>query len=160
MNRHGLLIANCEFPKAPNLSGLATPANDVAALEAALTNKSKGDFKVECIRDGHSVEIKDKIEKLLRQTADTDSLAVLYYSGHGILDPAGRLYLAANDTEDEMYFRSIGVHEILNSVRQHNSKRVVIILDCCYSGAGVSMYELKGSPASSVSDSKAVVQAP
>lgn len=152
MNRQGLLIANCEFPRAPNLSRLATPANDVTALEAALTNKSKGDFKVESVRDGHSVEIKDKIEKLLRRAADSDGLAVLYYSGHGILDPDGRLYLAANDTEDEMYFRSIGVHEILNSVRLHNAKRVVIILDCCYSGAGISNYELKGPNALSSSE--------
>jgi uncharacterized caspase-like protein len=153
MNRHGLLIANCEFPKAPNLTPLATPANDVEGLQAALTNKSKGDFRVECLRDGQSLEIKDRIERLLRLAGDSDSLAVLYYSGHGILDPSGHLYLAANDTEEEMYFRSIGVHEILNSVRQHNAKRVIIILDCCYSGAGVSMYELKGSSASPVSDS-------
>jgi ubiquinone/menaquinone biosynthesis C-methylase UbiE len=156
MNRHALLIANGEFPKAPNLSCLATPANDVVALEAALTNKSKGDFKVETIRDGQSFEIKDRIERLLRTAADSESLAVLYYSGHGLLDPEGHLYLAAHDTEEEMYFRSIGVLEILNSVRQHNAKRVVVILDCCYSGAGISMYELKG-PAVSVDDSGLLV---
>jgi len=152
MNRYGLLIANVDFPDHPTLSPLATPLNDVTALQNALQDQSKGGFELETVKNSKSNDLRLKIDSLLRKSAQFDGLALLYYSGHGTLDPSGRLYLATCDSRDDTYVLSVGVHEILTSVRQHGPKRIVILLDCCYSGAGGMEFELKGTPAPFLSD--------
>jgi hypothetical protein len=61
---------------------------------------------------------------------------VLYYSGHGKLNQFGQLYLATSDTElDELESSAISVGRIRDFVDVSQSKQVVIILDCCFSGA-------------------------
>jgi ubiquinone/menaquinone biosynthesis C-methylase UbiE len=148
MNRYGLLIANGDFPQAPSLSRLTIPQNDVVALKEALEDKSKGNFELEIATDCSCQSLKIKIDSLLRRTAESDGLALIYYSGHGLLDPDGQLYLAASDSNDENTFvLSVGVREILTIVRRRSPRRVVILLDCCYSGAIGSMYETKGAMA-------------
>ena len=152
MNRYGLLIANCNFPDYPSLSPLATPDNDVTALQNALKDRSKGGFDLETVKNSKSNDLRLKIDSVMRQSAQSDGLALIYYSGHGTLDPSGRLYLATYDSRENTYVLSVGVHEILTSVRQHGPKRVVILLDCCYSGAGGMEFELKGTPAPFLSE--------
>jgi ubiquinone/menaquinone biosynthesis C-methylase UbiE len=152
MNRYGLLIANCNFPDCPSLSPLATPDNDVTALQNALKDRSKGGFELETVKNSKSNDLRLKIDSVMRLSAKNDGLALIYYSGHGTLDPSGRLYLATYDSRDDTYVLSVGVHEILTSVRQHGPRRVVILLDCCYSGAGGVEFELKGTAAPFLSE--------
>lgn len=152
MNRHGLLIANCKFPDCPSLGPLQTPDNDVVALQSALKDRSKGGFELETVRNSKSNDLRLKIDSVMRRAARSDGLALIYYSGHGTLDPSGRLYLATYDSREDTYVLSVGVHEILTSVRQHGPTRVVILLDCCYSGASGMEFELKGSRAPFMSE--------
>jgi ubiquinone/menaquinone biosynthesis C-methylase UbiE len=147
MNRCGLLIANSEFPSAPCLAALVTPENDVSNLEDALRDKAKGNFELETLRNAASTDIRLKIDSTIRRAAQSDGLALIYYSGHGILDLEGHLYLAAADSREDTYVLSVGMREIVTSVRQHKPRRVIIVLDCCYSGAAGGEYETKGSTA-------------
>jgi hypothetical protein len=65
-----------------------------------------------------------------------DDLALLYFSGHGIKDQAGRLYLATTDTEhdypDASAVEGRFIQDTMLNSRSHSQ---VLILDCCYGGA-------------------------
>jgi ubiquinone/menaquinone biosynthesis C-methylase UbiE len=148
MNRYGLLIANFDFPQAPSLPKLSTPQNDVAALKSVLQDRSKGNFELETANNCNCQQIKVKIDSLFRRTAESDGLALIYYSGHGLLDPTGSLYLATSETTEENTFvLSVSVRDILTYVRHRGPRRVIILLDCCYSGAAGTLYEPKGAAA-------------
>lgn len=67
-----------------------------------------------------------------------DDLVVLYFSGHGIKDESGKLYLATRLTRKNPQGQLVRatavpasfVHNIMSDSR---CKRQVIILDCCFS---------------------------
>jgi uncharacterized caspase-like protein len=69
-----------------------------------------------------------------------DDLVLLFFSGHGIKDDAGRLYFASRITRKNAkgdLIRSTAVptsfvHDVMNNSR---AKRQAVILDCCFSGA-------------------------
>jgi formylglycine-generating enzyme required for sulfatase activity len=65
-----------------------------------------------------------------------DDLLLLYFSGHGIRNEQGQLFLAANDTEINILEASgIPADFVTNSMNNSRSQRQLLILDCCNSGA-------------------------
>ncbi|HJS85262.1 MAG TPA: hypothetical protein VJ779_07355, partial [Acetobacteraceae bacterium] len=60
----------------------------------------------------------------------------IYYSGHGKLDRAGRLCLATADTrQGALLATSISARHLRDLVEESDCDQVVLLLDCCYSGA-------------------------
>ena len=76
-------------------------------------------------------------------------MLLLYFSGHGVLDDRGQLYLAVKDTERGLLRgTAIGATFIADEMDRSHSRRQVLILDCCHSGAFAR--GSKGSPGLSV----------
>src|SRR3974390_127038 len=95
-----VLIANSIFPKENRLLPLRCPENDVDGLKASLTSRAFGLFdesSIRTLKNATNSEVQLAINKVLRQ-ARKDQLVLLYYSGHGQPDEAGRLHLATADT--------------------------------------------------------------
>src|SRR5215217_7538705 len=66
----------------------------------------------------------------------SDDLTLLYFTGHGLKDDEGRLYLAMRNTRrDALMFTSISADQLNDAMDASASRRKVLILDCCYSGA-------------------------
>jgi uncharacterized caspase-like protein len=84
-----------------------------------------------------------------------DDLLILYFSGHGVRDEFGSLFLAVRNTiRFRLQSTAIRADHIREAMDQSRSKRQVLMLDCCNSGAfaqgtkaatGVSIYALAGS---------------
>src|SRR4051812_24622073 len=65
-----------------------------------------------------------------------DDLTLLYFTGHGVKDDEGRLYLAMSNTRrDALMFTSISAAQVNDAMDACRSRRKVLVLDCCYSGA-------------------------
>ena len=65
-----------------------------------------------------------------------DDLLLLYFSGHGVKDEQGHLYLALRDTESGLLAgTAIETAFITARMDRSFSKRQVLVLDCCHSGA-------------------------
>jgi len=61
---------------------------------------------------------------------------LLYFSGHGVLDDQGELYLAAKDTERDLISgTAVPAAYITGEMNRSRSRRQVLIFDCCHSGA-------------------------
>ena len=61
---------------------------------------------------------------------------LFYYSGHGIPDIDGDIYLASSEIDpDAPYRRGFSFNELTKMIQRSVSIRIVTVLDCCYSGA-------------------------
>jgi uncharacterized protein YjbI with pentapeptide repeats len=70
-----------------------------------------------------------------------DDTLLFYYSGHGILDAEGDVYLAPSDIDPDLPLRKgFPFYYVTKLMNMCTSTRIVTILDCCYSGAA----KLKG----------------
>ena len=92
-------------------------------------NKLVGEAKGEKVKDAIYDFFDDKRNNL-------DDTLLFYYSGHGVPDVDGEMYLASSDTEpDKPYRRGFSFEELRKRMENTIATRVVVILDCCYSGS-------------------------
>jgi hypothetical protein len=133
--KYALIVGNTEYTD-PGLTKLTAPAKDVEDFESVL--KDPGicafDTVITLINQSSSTVIA-AIDEFYDQKR-YDDLLVLYFSGHGIKDEFGSLYLAFKDTIVTRLRRTaIKSADISEVMDQSRSRRQVLILDCCNSGA-------------------------
>ncbi len=134
--RLALLIGNSEYSD-PNLAKLFAPSHDVEKLAEALQDRAIGCYDVDLLLNAPFTEIRQKISRLYSRAGPKDQL-VLYFSGHGVKDDMGRLYLATKQSQlDDLRAFSIEASFITASMDESRSRRQVLILDCCHAGAVV-----------------------
>ncbi|MDQ2098934.1 MAG: SUMF1/EgtB/PvdO family nonheme iron enzyme [Tychonema bourrellyi B0820] len=133
-----MLIGVSEYQ--PGLNPLPAAVKDIEALQRVLQDPEMGGFdEVKTLANPEPHAMQLAIETLFDSRAK-DDLILLFFSGHGIKDDAGRLYFASRSTRKNPKGNLIKstaisasfVHEIMNNSR---AKRQAIILDCCFSGA-------------------------
>ena len=132
--RLALIIANSEFSD-PKLACLSMPIRDAKALAQVLSDPDIGGFDVTQVLDEPAQVVRREIERLYRRRRRGD-LLLLYYSGHGIKDDFGDLYLAVKDTEaDFLGSTALKATFVREQLDKSSSQRKVVMLDCCHSGA-------------------------
>jgi len=131
-------VGNYEHPDA--VKPLVSAPKDVAAIQRVLLNPQMGEFsEVIPLIDPDPMQMQEAIETLYRDRAK-DDLVLLFFSGHGIKDDSGKLYFSTRITRKTPKGELVKstavparfVHEIMGNSR---SRRQVMILDCCFSGA-------------------------
>jgi tetratricopeptide (TPR) repeat protein len=82
-------------------------------------------------------KVKDTIYDFFDDKTDNpDDTLLFYYSGHGVPGDDGNIYLASSDTDaDKPYRRGFSFEELRMRMQNTIPTRVVVILDCCYSGS-------------------------
>ena len=142
--RRSLLVATDDYQD-PGFQQLRAPAGDAKALAGVLRDPKIGDFDVEpvALNEPHR-EIMVRLDSFFEEARGSDFL-LLYLSGHGVLDSNGKLYFAAADTV-RTRLRSTAIEAgWLDSVIEHSlARQVVLLLDCCHSGAFPSGMLAKG----------------
>ncbi len=135
MSKFALIIANNEYTD-PGLAQLTAPGQDAADFARVLQNKDIGAFDdVQIMINQPEPGVREAIDRFFQQKR-ADDLLVLYFSGHGIKDDIGSLYLALQNTRRSL-LRSTAIKSdfIREAMDQSRSRRQVLILDCCNSGA-------------------------
>jgi len=143
-----LIIGNSEYDDA-NLARLVTPVADVGALAGLMRDTEIGGFdEVTTLINEPGTTIRRAISRFFKARRRED-LLLLYFSGHGVLDDRGHLYLAVKDTErDLLRATAVPAAFITGEMDRSRSRRQVLILDCCHSGAFAR--GAKGAPGASV----------
>jgi hypothetical protein len=134
--RYAILIASSKFPEEPGLTPLRCPENDVDAVNELLRSPDFGQFAETFVFPNKpSHEILEQIETVLHD-AGRDDLVLIYFSGHGKLNTAGQLCLATANTKlRALGSTSIPVERIKSFFDTASTRKRILILDCCYSGA-------------------------
>lgn len=129
-----LLVGNSDYKDA-RFARLRAPAHDVDALSRVLSNPRIGGFDVHKLLNEQSWVISEEIEGLFADRR-RDDLLLLYISCHGVKDASGRLHFAATNTRFErLGSTGISATWVNEQVDRSLSRRIVLLLDCCYSGS-------------------------
>ncbi|MBK6012409.1 beta-propeller fold lactonase family protein [Streptomyces sp. MBT53] len=132
--RVALLIATYDHED-EGLRRLTAPAYDADALATVLKHPDIAGFEVTTLINEPHYRVGEAIADLYRDRR-RDDLTLLYFTGHGLKDDDGRLYLAtANTRRDSLLFTSLPAEQIDQAMSGSMSRQNVLILDCCYSGA-------------------------
>ncbi|BAY31326.1 hypothetical protein NIES2107_31850 [Nostoc carneum NIES-2107] len=140
MAKLALLIGVNEYQ--PGLNALPGAVQDVKAMQRVLQHSEMGDFAdadITVLENPKRQVMEEAIETLF-SGREKDDLVLLYFSGHGIKDEAGRLYLATSQTRKNhkgglIQTTATAASLIHGMMENSRSRRQVIILDCCFSGA-------------------------
>ncbi len=139
MAKVALLIGVSEYE--PGLTPLPAAIRDIEAMRRVLGSPKLGGFdQVKPLLNPNPMEMQIEIQAAFSSSRNKDDLVLLFFSGHGVRDERGKLYLASrltHKTERGELVKGTAVaasfiHDIMNDCR---SKRQVLILDCCFSGA-------------------------
>lgn len=132
--RVALLIANEQYED-EDLRQLVAPAQDAESLATVLADAEIGGFEVETLLNAPSYRIRRTVEEFFDDRKRHD-LLLLYISGHGIKDTDGKLYFATTDTSRKLLRATAVSAAFVNEIMHRSrSRRQVLLLDCCYSGA-------------------------
>ncbi|MEA5580137.1 ABC transporter substrate-binding protein [Nodularia harveyana UHCC-0300] len=138
MAKVALLIGVSQYQV--GLNPLPAAVRDVEAMERVLKDPKIGNFDaVKKLINPERQVMAEAIEHLF-DGRQKDDLILLFFSGHGIKDESGKLYFATRNTrktDKGLLVKATTVpasfvHDVMSNSR---SKREVVILDCCFSGA-------------------------
>src|SRR3954470_7928582 len=132
--RRALVIATYEYADG-GLRRLAAPQHDAEAFAHVLKDEAIAGFDVTMLVNQPHYVVGEAIADFYGG-AGREDLTLLYFTGHGVKDDQGRLYLAMSNTRREaLMFTAISGAQLNEAMDASRSRRKVLILDCCYSGA-------------------------
>ncbi|WP_051274891.1 caspase family protein [Cellulomonas sp. URHD0024] len=133
-HRRALIVAVDEYADA-GLRRLLAPASDAAALAEALAAPGVGDFAVDVVHNGTAQEIRLSVEDFFAD-AHPDDLLLVHFSGHGLKNAGGELFLAAADSRpDRLASTAVAADFVNRQMAESRAQRIALFLDCCYGGA-------------------------
>ena len=104
-------------------------------LARVLQDAEIGAFEVELSADEPEHVLRRRVGRFFADRG-RDDLLLLHFSCHGLKDDSGQLYFAAADTEVEhLEATAIPAEFVSRQMTRSRSRKVVALLDCCYSGA-------------------------
>src|SRR5262245_38763560 len=133
-NRSALIVASDNYTD-PGLQRLRAPASDAQALAGVLRDPDIGGFGVRTLLNEPAHEVALAVEEFFADRRP-DDLLLLHFSCHGVKDEGGELYFAAANTILRRLAATAVPAEFVNRrMGRSRSRRVVLLLDCCYAGA-------------------------
>jgi hypothetical protein len=132
--RLALLVATYRYQDS-GLRQLAAPGHDAEALAEVLRDPEIAGFDVTVlVNEPHHI-VGETIGEFYHNRR-RDDLVLLYFTGHGLKDDQGRLYLAMTNTKrDGLLFTALSAQQIDDAMESCSSRQKILVLDCCYSGA-------------------------
>jgi serine/threonine protein phosphatase PrpC len=150
--RKALIIANDEYDQEA-LRNLHAPAADAEELSRVLADPQIGDFGVQIVRNEPAHVIAAQIEDFCYDSR-SDDLLLMHFSGHGLKSESGELFFAASNTRtDRLGSTAVTADFLQRCMRDSRSRSVVLLLDCCYSGAFAKGVQVRAAADINVLDS-------
>ncbi len=140
MAKIALLIGTSEY--ATGLETLPSAVRDAEAMQRVLQHPDIGGFAtsdVTVLQNPDRQLMEEAIEHLFADR-QKDDLLLLFFSGHGMKDETGKLFLATSTTRKNargelVRSSAVAASFVHDSMSRSRSKRQVVILDSCFSGA-------------------------
>jgi hypothetical protein len=132
--RRALIVASDTYDD-PGLRQLRAPAADARALARVLGDPMIGGFDVTSVVNRPAHEVNLAVEDFFADRSP-DDLLLVHFSCHGVKDEGGDLYFAMTDTRmRRLGATGVSAEFVNRRMARSRSRRVVLLLDCCYAGA-------------------------
>ena len=142
MKRLALLVATSEYPECEGLKPLHGSLLDVDAMQRVLV--SNGEFANEdviVLKNATRQVIEEAIHNLFNGSdRKKDDLVLFYFSGHGVVDEANKLFLGTPSTRKGTNNKlvkptTVAASYLQEAMQESKSQHQVLIFNCCFSGA-------------------------
>jgi WD40 repeat protein len=132
--RAALIVANDAYDD-PKLPSLRAPLRDARRLASVLADPEIGGFEVEFSENDPDHVLRQKLGDFFGDRQRDDFLLV-HFAGHGVTGDDNALYLATPNTRwGRFETTALPADTVIRLMEKSQSKRIVVLLDCCYSGA-------------------------
>jgi predicted nucleic acid-binding Zn-ribbon protein len=125
---YALVVGNDVYTGYPALKGAVADATTVAGLL-----KSRYGYETHLLTNANRFEILSALNDMREQLKEEDNL-LIYYAGHGEVDPAKQGYWLPVDAQAEQPSSWISNRAVSDILTTMNAKHVLVIADSCYSG--------------------------
>jgi len=141
MKRLALLVATSEYAECKDLKPLHGSLLDVEAMQRVLV--ANGEFEpddVVVLKNASRQAIEDAIHDLFNAPdRSRDDLVLFYFSGHGVIDEGGKLFLGTPSTRKQknkiVKPSTVAASYLHDAMGESRSQHQVLIFNCCFSGA-------------------------
>jgi uncharacterized caspase-like protein len=130
--KRALVIGINKYDSGNNLNGCVNDANQVHSLISTNEDQTKNFDSCLMTTDSHRIDIATLKQKMIELFDKEADMAFFYFSGHGAMTSLGG---AICTSDAKLYNLGISMSDILTMANQSKIKEVIIILDCCHSGA-------------------------
>ncbi len=126
---HAIVIGINDYKSLPDLNTALADARAVAR-----TLEADYGYSVNLLENPTRSDILDKLDELRETLTENDNL-LIYYAGHGWLDPqSGRGYWLPVDARSDRRSRWFSNGDLTDALQALFAKHVMVIADSCYSG--------------------------
>ena len=128
-----------------NFGDLAGCVNDVKAIAPLLERNENGDVNFECqtVVTGGGAPTSDSIRQALtRLLAPGADVSLFYFAGHGMTRANDVVLVSEDGTHASP---GVAFSEVLSLIQPSPVREVVVILDCCFSGAAGEIPQLSSA---------------
>ena len=138
-----LVIGVGDYLRAERVPRLPFATRDALALADSLADPALCAFpadQVVVLTDGEARrdEVVQRLSRWLPAQARNTDLVVIYFAGHGIVQPVGRReegFLLPHDADpDDVITRGIAMSDLARWIDGLDTRAVVVCLDCCHAG--------------------------
>lgn len=148
MARKALLVSVSTYYQEA-FDDLPATRRDVEELASILQKSDINPYDVvETLFDAERLDVEKYIDNLYAN-CQPDDIVLFYFSGHGITDSEGQLYLttpgAETDNRGIKDYTVVSGEYLRKKMEKSRSRHQVAILDCCFSGAIAEGLLAKGS---------------
>ena len=133
--RKALVIGISEYTNLQKLDFCKNDGKEVSEVLSSLGYEISDKFKL--VGEAKGEKVRDAIYDFFDNINNNlDDTLLFYYSGHGVPDVDADMYLASSDTDpDKPYRRGFSFEELTKMIQKSISDKIIVILDCCYSGS-------------------------
>lgn len=135
-----ILFGTDSYDNYPRLPAIAA---NLDMLRSLLTSAKRGGFTPEHCHTIRNPLVPGELAGHIAEVAEqaTDVLLV-YCSGHGIVDGAGKLQLALQHTVGKtLHYTALSIDLLKDAIRRSPATTKVLIVECCYAGLAIAMSE-------------------
>ncbi|WP_431959203.1 caspase, EACC1-associated type [Actinacidiphila sp. bgisy160] len=134
-----VLIGVSQYEHSRDFSNIPSARANVARLRAVLVSGGLGRFIPRTVETLAEARTRDRALRLIgTAAAQAQDLLLVHFTGHGYVDLATgepELYLMTREsTKDGARLDGIPYRDLLRLLASSRAERVVLVLDCCYSG--------------------------
>ncbi|SPE49394.1 putative protein containing caspase domain protein [Streptomyces netropsis] len=115
-------------------------SNNLSSLAGVLCGPTSWNLRRDnCSVVANPASAEEAMDALREATESARDALLVYYAGHGLVDPEGQLYLGLPRSRQQRVDTGLPYDWLRSALLAGQAERTVIVLDCCYSGLALGM---------------------
>ncbi|GLW21747.1 hypothetical protein DI270_008960 [Microbispora triticiradicis] len=137
-----------------HLTPLPAVSNNLTAIEELLLAPDLCGMPAGHVTVVHNpCDIRDLVHPVREAVEEARDMLLVYYAGHGLVDPTGEgLLLSTASSERHHTYLSVNYGYIRSQLEVSPARRIIVILDCCFSGRALNYMRPEDAPAIQLAD--------